>query len=600
MKSSVAPGEEAAGLPWEQKCCMVQTGWNETDKQRADRQRAVQLALLQVDPLRSGPPPQGVLYVTWEEGHTALLGRALASMQDHWCSRIEHYALLVLQAFPATDADRSWLRAQAPACRLDFHELKSVAGLPAGMERKRRLLQAHMFEVPALLSRYEWVAHLTDHTLLGGDVLVDPLAAMQHGNATGGGPVVAYVGTTGQGPGTGALWEAAKQAAQAEHLPLSSCALRLTWESPKSVDPRFFAYRPALTASHTYLRFMQQLRPLVTSANSTRDLPSPAAVFTAGALLSLPPSAFFRLPASLLPDLELPQPSDPATTAVLGADADGSALPATVHYKDGVTISASEAADLQPLFDARKKGWLGADVATSFRFPPPPSTPFADIDPKRPPDASAPGARSQQSLWLFGDTFVGFSSRTRRLPDAFFLHNTVATTPRFPAASPKGRRSLQPSDVSFHWNVSQGGCPTSVFVRTVQDNECTLTHSYLWPVSGLGVALPANNGTSTVSKLIVTAIHWSYLGPPSSSDQLLTNDSFNFAVLGTTLMVVDNPHDPPHSWNIRSKVGKQRQQATARQGRQAGRPQVGMLKEEGGPARHLLLSAAVGPACLLD
>jgi hypothetical protein len=183
------------------------------------------------------------------------------------------------------------------------------------------------------------------------------------------------------------------------------------------------------------------------------------------------------------------------------------------------------------------------------------------------------------SLQLFGDTFIGLSSRSRRLPESFFIHNSVGLLTPSPPSSPPS-----PSSLTFHWNLSSSGCPISLFLPQLLDDECTLNGTYYWPVSGLGVSLP--NGSAY---LLISAIHWAYMNPPptmtpieadeeddsynttdstppkapaSSStappptNDLLTNDTFNFNVLGTTLIVVSNPHDEPRHWRYTTRVSQ--------------------------------------------
>lgn len=148
----------------------------------------------------------------------------------------------------------------------------------------------------------------------------------------------------------------------------------------------------------------------------------------------------------------------------------------------GVSITTAEAEDLQPIFAVRDEGWLGADVATSFRFPP------------RRPGRKEGGKEALERedegkyMWLFGDTLLGYANQDRRLAGAFFLHNSVAFLPAFNMsdASVGGPKA---EDVYFSWNVSKGGCPTSIFIRGPPvDNECVHTQEYLWPISGMGVS----------------------------------------------------------------------------------------------------------------
>ncbi len=148
--------------------------------------------------------------------------------------------------------------------------------------------------------------------------------------------------------------------------------------------------------------------------------------------------------------------------------------PQTTLWRERVEMTASEALDLQPLFDARPVGYGGADVAASFRAPP------LDGDGAKP-----------HTLWLLGDTFLGRvdTDKGQRLP-GYFVHNSVATVPvwRDPG------READPGQVAFWHNVSAAGCPASLFrhpseLRAGAENECHEGGEYLWPVAGVAVDL---------------------------------------------------------------------------------------------------------------
>lgn len=149
--------------------------------------------------------------------------------------------------------------------------------------------------------------------------------------------------------------------------------------------------------------------------------------------------------------------------------------PQTTRWRGRVEVTASEALDLQPLFDARPLGYGGADVAASFRAPP------LDGDGGRP-----------HTLWLLGDTFLGRvdTGKGRRLP-GYFVHNSVAVVPEWGDPSAEA----DPARVAFWHNVSAAsGCPSSLFrhpseVTKGEENECHEGGEYLWPVAGVGVDL---------------------------------------------------------------------------------------------------------------
>jgi len=217
--------------------------------------------------------------------------------------------------------------------------------------------------------------------------------------------------------------------------------------------------------------------------------------------------------------------------------------------------------------DCRSTGYGGADVATSFLSPP-----FQN-------DGGKP-----HSLWLLGDTFLGQMEEggreggRRRVP-GYFVHNSVAFVPVWEApgeeaapeevvfwhglsSSPSSSSSSSSLDEGGREGGGAGGCPASLFrvaseKERKDENECHEEGEYLWPVSGLGVDLSSssssnNSSAEYASHLILLATRWSYL-PWIETDVNLTRSIFNFQVLGTTLIVVDDAHLPPPEWSYRLK-----------------------------------------------
>ena len=284
----------------------------------------------------------------------------------------------------------------------------------------------------------------------------------------------------------------------------------------------------------------------------TINLPDPSAVLTLGSLITLTPDDFMQYRG-----LNLQRPPKKNTTSSSSSSSSGPAIEGlspeeaagiTRSSWRGVAITASEAEDLQPLFAVRNEGWLGADVATSFRFPP------------SKPGGKEGGKEDEEQgkyIWLFGDTLLGYASQDRRLSGAFFLHNSVAFLPAFNMSDPsvKGPKA---EDVMFSWNVSMGGCPTSIFIRGPSvDDECVHTQEYLWPISGMGVSYMEGGkegvGEEEVSKVVVLAVRWAYVKSLRVSVDLFDDNVFNFEILGTTAIVVDDPHADPSMWEYRQK-----------------------------------------------
>lgn len=318
-------------------------------------------------------------------------------------------------------------------------------------------------------------------------------------------------------------------------------------------------------------------------------LPDPAAVLTLGSLVTLTQDEFMQYRG-----LNLERP--PKRTDGLQGLSPEEAAGVTRSSWRGIEIIATEAEDLQPLFSVRNAGWLGADVATSFRFPPRHHTGLrtsgvatSTLDATQGPgDGRAEGPKKEgdvgeeaehgKYMWLFGDTLLGYANEDRRLSGAFFLHNSVAFLPVINVSDPHAK-PLGPEDVVFAWNVSKGGCPVSIFVRgPPQDDECVHTQDYLWPISGIGVSYletraekkgnvngKRGRGDSSsefdsstaegdvVSKVIVLAVRWAYVKSHTASVDLFDDNAFNFNILGTTVLVVDNPHAHPTQWEYRQR-----------------------------------------------
>jgi len=147
---------------------------------------------------------------------------------------------------------------------------------------------------------------------------------------------------------------------------------------------------------------------------------------------------------------------------------------------EGHPIAVETDANLSSLFAARRWGFLGADVATSFRLP--------------------AAVKLGSYVWLFGDTLLGTSGGSKRGMDYHsIIHNAMAFVP-----DGNNNHHLSPADVHFFWNVYEDGSPKEAFPHPDENG-------IYWPVGGLSVELHQESG-SIDSKIIilvqrVTSIH---------------------------------------------------------------------------------------------
>ena len=119
----------------------------------------------------------------------------------------------------------------------------------------------------------------------------------------------------------------------------------------------------------------------------------------------------------------------------------------------GRSISVQNETDIAGLFASRRVGFIGSDVATSFRLP------------------SVAGYGDY--AWLFGDTYIGTTDGLKRDTGAHIINNALAF---LPAGS-----DVRASDVSFYWRQGEDDSPATAFI--VEGKPNTL----LWPVTGLSV-----------------------------------------------------------------------------------------------------------------
>jgi hypothetical protein len=248
--------------------CCIAPSFSATRERRKARERLAELSLGEVSRGGRGNVGQamgqgigklsnstsGVLGGWWrggallvlEEGHEGRLGQTLPTLHTHFCSRYDRYPLLIVEGVAVTETLRAELRRHAPSCNLEFLPLPDVAKAATDLERRKRLAHAMLSTVaPLLASRFDYVLHVSHKSLLDGDVLFDPFVPLALLEKQFG-----YTGIIGPPPGTARLWHIGRDLVS--RYQLKHAALRETWDSPKSVDPRWFAFRTPLLTTPLY------------------------------------------------------------------------------------------------------------------------------------------------------------------------------------------------------------------------------------------------------------------------------------------------------------------------------------------------------------
>ena len=140
------------------------------------------------------------------------------------------------------------------------------------------------------------------------------------------------------------------------------------------------------------------------------------------------------------------------------------------------------------------QGWLGADDAYSVPLEP------------------------GESLWLFGDTFVGSNKTTLRSEAKTMVRNSIGISVC---------RPRQDCTIHYFWHKPDDPKPRSFF-------DTGTDELWYWPLDGF-----LAGKTLYLSLLAVR-------NKPGAG----TGDAFGFEIAGTKLATIDNPQAPPESWHI--------------------------------------------------
>ncbi len=162
----------------------------------------------------------------------------------------------------------------------------------------------------------------------------------------------------------------------------------------------------------------------------------------------------------------------------------------------GAPASAGQAA-CTPDFPL-KDGWLGGDGVYSV--------PLSDTD----------------SLWLFGDSFVG-DPDTQNRKDAALVSNSIALS----------RCTGGAWSITYHWE-QRGPAHRAFFDPQDADAQSGQAPGAVryWPLEGL-----LRDGILTLFMMRVETVE--------------AGNPFGFAITGTDLIRIGNPTAPPHAWDMR-------------------------------------------------
>jgi hypothetical protein len=136
-----------------------------------------------------------------------------------------------------------------------------------------------------------------------------------------------------------------------------------------------------------------------------------------------------------------------------------------------------------------QQGWLGADGAYSVPL------------------------GGGQSLWIFGDTFIGPSTATSRTQTTGFIHNSIAIS----ACSGQG------CTFQYYWSGMNTSTPGPIFSASGSD--------WFWPMDGF-----VYNGTLYLALMQLHATG--------------SGGAFGFAYSGAQMASINNYAAPPSQWSI--------------------------------------------------
>jgi len=180
-------------------------------------------------------------------------------------------------------------------------------------------------------------------------------------------------------------------------------------------------------------------------------------------------------------------------------------------------------------FRPQRFGWLGGDVASSFCLPD-----IRHLESQQRNNSKCEGSRY---IWLFGDTFIGTSTATRRL-EAQIISNSVAIVDIRTGMNSNG--VIQRS--SFYWKSETDGMPAPIFSDSSPSEK-------FWPMSGLSVVDKDAGWNDPSVKVVVVGQQVKSLSRNPGDPLEKAAGILSFTELASVAVVVENPKDPPDMWH---------------------------------------------------
>ncbi len=150
-----------------------------------------------------------------------------------------------------------------------------------------------------------------------------------------------------------------------------------------------------------------------------------------------------------------------ATPNIIGSSWSPLSYPHQVGVPDSCQPNQSYSVEPAPKWDALfncTSGWTGSDAAYSV--------PISGFD-------APSGTEDEQTLFLFGDTFIGEVDSNRHRTNSTIVRNTVAIL--------KGKQPL-PGQISFFWGTSEQNQQTAIFAA---DTHKSNPGDWIWPMDGV-------------------------------------------------------------------------------------------------------------------